>query len=146
MATGWGGGDGHRVAHFCFFQVTGTCKKIFIFRTNHDPPPRPWAAAATPLRPRLRGAEDAHGVRPSLGASQDRDSAPDPAPRLPSFHAVWALREGDLSGAASLRWKAGAIAASAALPSKIATAAGCPRVGFTSSVAGRAPPNCKRRR
>ena len=64
-------------------------------------------------------------------------------PRLPSFHAdAWALKC-HLSGAASLRWMEGAIAASATLSSKIATAAARPRSNFASGVAARSI-NCKK--
>ena len=45
-------------------------------------------------------------------------------------------------GGAGLRWKAGAIAASAALSSKMATAADRPRSNFASGVAARSI-NCK---
>ncbi|KAL9182281.1 hypothetical protein ACHAXT_012933 [Thalassiosira profunda] len=55
-------------------------------------------------------------------------------PRLPSFHAdAWALKC-HLSEAASLRWMEGAIAASATLSSKIATAAARPRSNFASGI------------
>ena len=124
-----------------FFALTCADAKDFLTATSTSKPcdaaaPLPARAAATTSF-RTASATPGQPALPSVaGCLLGPRFRAGSRPRLPSFHVdAWALKC-HLSGAASLRWMEGAIAASATLSSKIATAAARPRSNFASGVAG----------